>query len=175
MHLRKYLPLFIFICFFTGTQNAFSQDFSGNDKIVRIISTPDSADIYLDGKFIGKAGSDFKTSTGIHKIQLLKEDCVKLETEIEVTDISINTFEFRLSRKTGTLDLTTYPSDARVTIDNIPLDNSKLNEIILKPGTHKVIIEKDGYFPENDSVSIAVLGMVKKYYALVKLPVVNFS
>lgn len=175
MHLRLLLPLFIFICFITEAPNVFSQDTSGQDNTVRIISTPDSADIYLDGKYIGKTGSDFKISGGIHKIQLLKENYVKLESVIEIAEGNINTFEFKLSKRTGTLDLTTNPSGASVTIDGTPYKNSELNEIILKPGIHKITIEKDGYFPERDSVSIAVFGMVKKYNNLVKLPVVNFS
>jgi len=73
----------------------------------------------------------------------------------------------------GTLRFECEPHDAILEVDETLLGPASMfeeNGLLLKPGTHRVILRLDGHFPEHDMVEIVEGQVVVLKKALRKIP-----
>jgi len=131
-----------------------------------INSTPESADVKIDGKYVGKTPA---------QIELPKSECqLALEKGAQWTKIDEqlnlnpgrNVIQRSLERIRYSLFIKTDPTGARVFIDNNPIGISPIRKSDLF-GELNIKIEKDGFTTIEDSVIIN--SDTEKTYSLAKV------
>ena len=63
---------------------------------ITIISDPENADVFIDGKYMG-SGRRFETTTGVHNLELKKEGFKTIQKEIEVSEAH-TLFEYKMEK-----------------------------------------------------------------------------
>lgn len=127
-----------------------------------ILSTPDTAKVFIDGELKGITPAVVSLRDGLHKIRIEKEGFEPFETET-IIDENLQKSEFTLKpvkppeppRNPGeyALFINTTPPDADVKIMNI---SPKFRQgILLKKGSYNIKIEKKGYKSIFETVRIA--------------------
>lgn len=109
-------------------------------------SSPSGANVYVDGAFAGTTPvSGYSVTSGEHRIRFALEGYEMYETTVTVNQLSSITVNAVLSPiSTGSLSIESIPSNASVRIDGVYQGTTPLKENVA-PGSHRVVIEKDGY------------------------------
>ena len=76
---------------------------------------------------------------------------------------------------TGSLEVVSFPSNAEVRLDGVPIGSTPLTRDSVSPGTHTVRVSKSGYQTEDRQVSITVGQTTTLQVTLVELPPANQS
>jgi TonB family protein len=127
--------------------------------LVRVESEPAGAAVAVDGQARGVtplevAGLDL----GSHEVKLeLKGYDAKTESVVLTADTPSSEVKAALTRvtpATGTADILSSPAGATVSVDGAAVGYTPLTSWRLKPGTHKVQMEKDGHEPWSGSVAV---------------------
>ena len=146
-----------------------------NSGIIRIKSTHDDANVFIDNEFQGKilVNSQFILSTGKHLIALEKEDYIITPTEkhVEVNsgdtlDISFRLAQENLTKKSsskkkniyfGIIEVNSNINDAVIYLDGKKTQYKTDHVFQRIPfGQHKLKIEKEGYkaYPEEKLIKL---------------------
>ena len=127
--------------------------------IVHVETDPVGASVTVDGQARGVTpldvtGLDF----GSHEVKVeLKGYEPKTQGVMIAVDAQRAEVKLPLSRTSpivGAADIVSTPSAATVTVDGSPVGYTPLTNWKLKPGTHKVQLEKDGHEPWEGKVTV---------------------
>ena len=119
---------------------------------VKISSAPTQANIYLNGKYMGKTPESILLSYGQNNIVLKKPNYEDLHQSIEVT-ANTKKFDFDLQPEKFNVKVTSTPSGANIYVEQIYAKKTpaKLN---LPYGEYRLMIEKKGYFRKRKLVRV---------------------
>ena len=119
---------------------------------VTIISDPENADVFIDGKYMG-SGRGFETTTGVHNLELKKEGFKTIQKEIEVSEAH-TLFEYKMEKiELQTMTINSTPRDARIFIDGVEVGKTN-KQLFYYPGEYKLSLAKSGYETNTDSIAI---------------------
>ena len=128
------------------------------------INSIDGAEIYSNGKLLGRGHYSEDMMEGYYDLEVRLNHHKSVTKQIQVfagqsQDITLNPIP-----KYGSLDVTSTPHDAEVTIDGKPYGKTPMTVDQLLEGEHKVVISKSGYadviqminIHENDNESLTM-------------------
>jgi len=119
---------------------------------ITIISDPENADVFIDGKYMG-SGRRFETTTGVHNLELKKEGFKTIQKEIEVSEAH-TLFEYKMEKiELQTMTINSTPRDARIFIDGVEVGKTN-KQLFYYPGEYKLSLAKSGYETNTDSIAI---------------------
>ena len=118
-----------------------------NICLVSIVSKPDKAEVYINGKYAGLTPiNDYKFIPGRHNIEIKKEGYETYKERMQINEgegrKKINVVLTKIEK--GTLSITSDPSGAKVYVDGEYKGTTPLS-IKLKAGTYSVVLKKRGY------------------------------
>ena len=111
-----------------------------------VTTFPSGADVYIDGKHIGKtpiSGKDIEQ--GEHTVKIEKESYNPYEKIYTFGSDNIELNNIQLSKATTPLYITTTPKDADVYIDGKHIGKTPISGKEIEQGKHTVKIEKEEY------------------------------
>ena len=124
---------------------------------VKINSTPQNAEIFIDGKDTNrKTPSELELSEGEHTLKLTLEGYSTLQTTVVVEKDKENIFGFvlqKLSTTTGILTVNSNPTGASVYINDTYKGKTPF-KVSLSKGNYKVTLKKEGYLDYSTTVKI---------------------
>ena len=126
---------------------------------VRVESDPAGATVAVDGAPRGVAPVEVTgLDLGSHEVKAeLKGYDPKTESVVLTSDAPSSQVKLALTRAAptnGSADIRSNPPGATVTVDGAAIGYTPLTSWKLKPGTHKVQIEKDGHEPWSGTVAV---------------------
>ena len=150
---KMYLPLTQNINVSEGNTVNLNPQFQPNYAIYEVSVKDDKmAKIYIDDVFVGNGDWKGKLETGTHIIDVQKDYYKTASKTVEVVRNISDKVEFPpLVSEFGTLNLTTYPSDAIVVIDGQKTYNKNIK---LLAGKHNVTVSKPSFNSEEFEVII---------------------
>ena len=134
-------------------QSASANLFS-NVGTLEIKSTPDNANVFLDGTPRGKTPFSEKIEQGEHKIRVELKGYNPHAQNVVVTKESKKDVSVTLQLLPGRLNVKTNPTDASVTLNDRQCQNSPVEIKDLAPGDYKLKVEKEGCDPVEKDIRI---------------------
>jgi hypothetical protein len=114
-----------------------------------ISSSPLGADIFLDGKYIGKAARNIVLENvviGIHDVEWGMEHYKNCSKIIDVEPSGIATAYCELIPKEGNIVVTSDPPSALVILDGITVGKTNTTILDVLEGSHTVTLRYSGYY-----------------------------
>jgi diacylglycerol kinase family enzyme len=122
---------------------------------VIIESTPAKADIFLDGKEIGKTPVSVKPIVpGRHNVEVRMDGYEVWSESVIVEEDIEKTITAALQIKTGTVIIESSPPNASVFLDDKEVGKTPANLKSIVPGRHNVEVRMEGYEIWSESVDI---------------------
>ena len=131
-----------------------------NFGLITVTSEPIEADVYVDGKNVGKTPYvSKKISRGTHRVELKKDrynsfvKVVKIragETNNEIENVSLVPKELKF----GALTINSTPDGADVTVDGKVMGKTPMTLSDLLIGNHSVVLNHSGYFSLTEHVVV---------------------
>lgn len=124
---------------------------------LNINSTPQGAQVYLNGRFVGNTPLTVRVTPGRQDVELRLAGYESYRTSLNVNPgqtLNINAALERIRPITGTLTVNSSPQGAQVYVDGRLVGNTPLS-IGINPGRADIEIRLDGYDPFRTSVVIA--------------------
>jgi len=134
---------------------------------IRIVSIPEKARIYVNNQFQGEAPVDMKNlAPGSYRIRAELSGFEVLARSIELKQASHVVEEFRLQSNAGSLQVTTEPAGVQVFVNGQDKGATTSQEgqtdrisepfkvELLPPGTYEIRLEKKGYAPATEKVTV---------------------
>lgn len=115
---------------------------------LRVTSTPDGAEVYLDGTVIGRTPyATGRIDAGTHDLALVLEGFDRYVEQITVLDGRLTRVEVALTRTptTGTLAVLSSPAGASIRVDGVDRGQTPFEGRGFGPGTHLVELRMAGY------------------------------
>jgi len=125
--------------------------------VLQIVSTPPGAIISIDGKQVGASPVNQTVSSGPHTYRAELPGTVPYEATVVVEDGGIYPIRVRWGGAVsapGTLEISTSPAGASVSIDGIGRGATPAN-IKLQAGTHHLAIEMAGYQTISEDITVS--------------------
>jgi hypothetical protein len=120
-------------------------------------TTPDSATVYVDSADVGTGRVQTTVEEESHRIRAAAPGYQPRSTTVSVQAGQRRSVSLPLSRKTGSLRVTSSPSDAAVFVDGERVGKTSLT--VQQPvGEHTVRVEKEGFAPAEGTVSLTTEG-----------------
>jgi serine/threonine protein kinase/outer membrane protein assembly factor BamB len=128
--------------------------FKPNVGYLTIYSTPSGASVYVDGKFIGKTPlENYELSSGEHSLIIQAEGYEDYSTSVFITPGETSSVNVNLKLKTGTLSVTSTPSDALVYVNGEYKGRTPLS-LELPPGSYTIKLTKQNYLDYETTLTI---------------------
>ena len=106
-----------------------------------LTSTPDDADVYIDGVHVGTTPISLSLPVGVRVAELRRGHASsRASLNIEAGKITAQHVDFAGERLTGGLEITSDPQRARVSIDGKPRGQTPLKIPEVAPGQHRVTV-----------------------------------
>ncbi len=115
---------------------------------LRVTTTPDGAEVYLDGTVIGRTPyASGRVDAGTHDITLVLEGYDRYAKQVTVLDGRLTRVDVALTRTptTGTLAVLSSPPGAAVRVDGVDRGETPYEGRGFGPGTHLVELRLGGY------------------------------
>lgn len=113
-----------------------------------INSKPDNAEVFLDGKSIGRTPFREQIEEGKHKIELRRNGYNSLTKIVQIKRRTVTSFtDAVLEVKSGSIKISSRPSKAIVYINGKHYGDTPVALSNLPPGSYAIRLEKDGYDP----------------------------
>lgn len=120
-----------------------------------INSTPENAEVFMDGKSIGRTPFKEQVEEGKHQLELRRRGYNSLTRIVQIKRRTVTTVsDAVLEMKSGSLKITSHPSKAIVYINGKHYGDTPVNLSNLKPGTYVIRLEKNGYDPADRRVNL---------------------
>ena len=135
--------------------SALSRNLAPQIGTLSVKTTPDKANIYLDGKFIGQ--SPIKVPSvlaGEHKVRAELKDYSPTEKSAEITHQQATEVSLDLSGLPGKILVTSVPEGADVRINGESKGQTTFSGS-LAPGKHTIEVSKDGFEPSTQEVTLS--------------------
>lgn len=123
------------------------------EETVTLRSSPPDATVFINGVQYGSTTFQEFLFPGDYLVRLTKDGYRDLEAQIIVEEEGQNEFSFELERFAGTLQLNVIPANAQVSIGG--RDFTRQQDISLPPGTHRVVVEQEGYYSVERIIEVA--------------------
>lgn len=121
-------------------------------------TTPSGSSVLKDGKQIGITPLPLhELSVGTHTYTLKKPGCSTREVSIKIEDERPKLVRVNMSSNLGTLLVTSTPATANIIIDKSPRGKTlpkKVRTLTVEQGVHTVTIQKSGFTPYNEKVTL---------------------
>jgi hypothetical protein len=121
-------------------------------------TTPIGASVLKDGKQIGITPLPLHDlAVGTHTYTLKKPGCSTREVSIKIDDERPKLVRINMSSNLGTLMITSSPTMANILIDKAPYGKTlakQIRKLTVEQGVHTVTIQKVGYTPYNEKVTL---------------------
>jgi hypothetical protein len=104
---------------------------------LKVLSTPSGAEVSIDGTPKGTTPSDMVLPLGAHSVQISLPEYEKWEDRIQLEDAKEITVELQPLVVVYSLDVSSAPSGAEVTVDEKPEGTTPLN-LKMRPGTYMI-------------------------------------
>ncbi len=111
--------------------------------LVEIEPTPES--LRLEGGLVFELGGRHVLRPGSYRLRAEKAGFTALETTVEVTRDSQQTFRFTLDKLPGLLQIDSPVAGAEVLVDGESFGTTPLEPLELAPGEHRVTVRADRY------------------------------
>jgi outer membrane receptor for ferrienterochelin and colicins len=138
--------------------------------LVRVGSTPEDAEVYIDRADLGSRGRSPQTlalAPGRHKVMVKKEGYRPAEASVLVTRGRSVSQEFTLALITGTVELSGTPAGAEVRTEPEGAALAQVpGTLTLPPGQHVLYVRAPGHAPAQLVVEVPADGTVKVPVAL---------
>jgi formylglycine-generating enzyme required for sulfatase activity len=135
--------------------SALSRNLSPQIGTLSVKTTPDKANIYLDGKYLGQSPLKLPgVLAGDHKVKADLKDYSPAEQTVSINDQETNEVNLNLAGLPGKILVTSVPDGADVSIDGESKGKSTYSGS-LAPGKHTVAVSKNGF--ESSSQEVAIL------------------
>ena len=122
---------------------------------ISVSTTPSNAEIYLDGEYLGTSPMTIpNVEQGKHTVLLKKDGYNEVSTSVSVTVDSESFLSKTLTQKTGSVSISTIPSNAEIYLDGEYLGTSPMTIPNVEQGKYTVLLKKDGYNEVITSVSV---------------------
>jgi len=143
--------------------------------IVRVETFPPGAVVAVDGQPRGMAPLEITgLGLGAHEVKIeLKGYDPKAQSVVLTADAPSSRVTATLTRPapvTGSADIQSTPGGAAVTVDGAAVGYTPLTNWKLKPGTHKVEMQKDGHEPWSGTLAVKAGKRVRMDAALKAVP-----
>ncbi len=137
-----------------GKEITITADLKMKAGTVSINSEPSNAMVFIDGK---KAGSTPETiadlTPGIHLVEVKQDGYETWSESVEVKDDKEYTLKAILLEITGSINISSNPSNAIIRIDNMETGNTPSIITNLSTGKHLLEVEMNGYELWSDSIN----------------------
>ena len=140
---------------------------------VQIKSVPAGAQIFINGQDKGFTDKGVWLYPGSYSLKLMMPGYLEINKTIFVSEGGNNSFSYDLSKNSGSLTLNVKPYGAKVLINKEDYASKSSAsggdnyDIELAPGRYKIEISKQGYYPQNESVTIVRGQTLQKTYNLI--------
>ncbi|MEI7813057.1 MAG: FISUMP domain-containing protein [Ignavibacteria bacterium] len=142
--------------------------------VVTINSEPSGAKILIDAMEKGETDRQLFLFPGNYSLRLQKSGYLDINGKMEVKETSENKFSFNLKKNTGYLTIETDPQDAGVLVNKEKY--SSFTRIELAPGTYKIEVAKQYYYPKEEVVMLELgQSITKKFTLLPRVGSLQFS
>ena len=113
-----------------------------------INSTPDNAEVFLDGKSVGRTPFREQVEEGRHSIEICRTGYNSLTKIVQIKRKTVTSFtDAVLEVKSGSIKISSKPSKAIVYINGKHYGDTPVTLSNLPPGSYAIRLEKDGYDP----------------------------
>jgi PEGA domain len=124
--------------------------------IIKVISSPENAEIFIDNQKFGNTPFQFSISSGKHVLKLMKNLYYSYTTNIEVEAGKVLELpEIELLPNFGSISITTTPDSCNVILDNKVIGISPLQDYRIISGQHNLVVEKHDFLDKTESIIIA--------------------
>lgn len=134
---------------------------------LKVVSMPAKARIYLDNQNVGESPVELKDlAAGTYKVRAELRGYEILSRSVTIAAGQKTTEEFRLTKNSGTIELTTEPSDVKVFLDGEDVGITKVkadeSDKISEPmtidtvttGNHQLQLTRKGFVSKSVSVTV---------------------
>jgi len=124
---------------------------------LRIDSSPQQAQAYVDGNYVGTTPTNFGTHPGRHDVKVTKDGYDTFQTSVNVRPGETQTVRAQLQpiRRTGTVSFDSNPRGANVYLDGNHVGSTPTGRMNVDAGNHTVRFSLPGYQDANVSFSLA--------------------
>ena len=124
---------------------------------LRIDSSPQQAQAYVDGNYVGTTPTNFGTHPGRHDVKVTKDGYETFQTSVNVRPGETQTVRAQLQpiRRTGTVSFDSNPRGANVYLDGNHVGSTPTGRMNVDAGNHNVRFSLPGYQDANVSFSLA--------------------
>jgi hypothetical protein len=118
-------------------------------------SEPSEADVVIDSVPYGATPvNDVDINPGDHIITIRKKGYITCEYILKTHPGANRSFLIKLARSDGTLEVTSRPAGADITLNDLRLGTTPLVCDTIKPGTYQLTLSKAAYLPYRTTVTV---------------------
>ncbi len=122
---------------------------------ISVSSIPNEAEVYINGEKAGRTPySSGMMGEGRYKVELRKTDYTAVEKEVFVKAGETAVIDEKLMLKPGSLEVKSTPYGSIVYIDGEEIGVTPVEIPSVEPGSHEVLIKREGYQNRTESVDI---------------------
>ena len=144
-----------------GARRTLALQMDGSPARLTVVTEPDDAKVYLDGKFQGKKSPVTAESiaAGEHEVRVERPGFATVSRKVRLDNGGDKTETFKLESVLGRIEVVTTPPGVKISIDGRPVGttrpqgDSAVSQILLVEnvvaGEHAVLAQLDGYFDQS--------------------------
>ncbi|MBQ9337622.1 MAG: PEGA domain-containing protein [Lentisphaeria bacterium] len=126
-----------------------------NVGLLVLDSKPSGAEVFLDGKPVGRTPLKEQVEEGKHSIEVRKNGYNPAFQTVQITSkTTVKVPAIVLDYKKGSIKITSSPSGAQITINGTPYGDTPFKLPDLKPGNYEIRLEKAGFDPAERTVKL---------------------
>ncbi|MCR9132777.1 MAG: PEGA domain-containing protein [bacterium] len=137
-------------------------------QLVTVTSSPENARIEINDVERGSTDYQGFLFPGNYFIRVAKNGYKTIQQSIEVVDGDTNAFHFELEEYGGDLMLTLSPSNARVSLNDQPVDLTN-GWAKVHPGTYNMVVSAKGYETYSEPIVVLENEVIERNISLRKL------
>ena len=137
----------------------------GRPARLTVVTEPDKAKVYVDGKFQGLSPATAESVTaGAHEIRVELSGHAPVTRTVQVANGGDTTETFKLESVLGRIEVVTTPPGAKISVDGKavgttrPQGDSAVSQVLLvenvSAGEHAVLAHLDGYFDQSLKITV---------------------
>lgn len=135
----------------------FFRGFSGmfvNEGTLLVESTPEGASVYVDNALIGQTPLKKAFSNGSYEVRVMLSGFETQGRKVTIEKKNTAVVQVKLSKQYGKLEIRSTPSGATVLLDGVRQGQTTPFELQLPPGKYVVKIQKDRFYPYEETVVV---------------------
>jgi hypothetical protein len=133
---------------------------------LKITSIPDSAQVFVDGHYAGFTPLNKTLTEGIAAVRIVKDGFLVVEDSVSLHGGAAVQQEYLLKKSAGSIDVTTEPDNAYVSINGIDVGRTPLHNFALDTGRCAVVVSKPAYHSQAETLFVTHGSVIRKHYAL---------